>query len=88
MASSKSTVTESLKPIGSMCPPGRKGRPLVREMSHMPTEPSISPSAATISNGSGRRQIRRPPRPACSTATTMKPTIITGRFSWSAAADT
>src|SRR3954454_9544467 len=43
---------------------------------------------AAISSRPGLRAIRRPPRPTWRQASSRKPTIITGRLVWSAAAET
>jgi hypothetical protein len=70
-----------------MCPPGRKGSPVVRDTSQMPTAPSVSANPAASTGRAGRRQTRSAPKAACAVATHRNPTIITGRFVWSPAAE-
>jgi hypothetical protein len=63
-------------------------RPTVREVSHRPIALAIRAIPPASTERPGRPQSSSPPRPACRTATTSKPTIMSGSSSCSAAAET
>ena len=81
-------MTASLNPIGSMWPPGRSGSPAVRDSAQIEIELSIISVARSRISRDGLPHRSSAANAIWQVATMMKPTIITGRFSWSAAAET
>ena len=63
LAISKSFVMPSLKPTGSLWPPGTNGMPVVRERTHSPIELLVMAIAAAIRSREGGREISRAPSP-------------------------
>jgi hypothetical protein len=71
-----------------MWPPGSNGSPAVRDSAQIETELSIISVAASSTSRDGRPHRSSAANATWQVATITNPTIITGRFVWSAAAET